>query len=69
MRLKESLMEKRKETNRSAWGTREGTGVNMIKTHYTDTWWVSELETSLVHRGHPRIARDTQRNPVSKNPK
>jgi hypothetical protein len=27
--------------------------------------WIFEFEASLVYRGHPRTARDTQKNPVS----
>jgi hypothetical protein len=29
--------------------------------------WISEFEASLVYRVSSRTARDTQRNPVSKN--
>jgi hypothetical protein len=31
--------------------------------------WIFEFEASLVYRVSSRIARDTQRNPVSKNQK
>jgi hypothetical protein len=31
--------------------------------------WLSEFEASLVYRVSSRIARVTQRNPVSKKPK
>jgi hypothetical protein len=31
--------------------------------------WISEFEASLVYRVSSRTARDTQRNPVSKNQK
>ena len=31
--------------------------------------WISEFEASLVYRVSSRIARATQRNPVSKNQK
>jgi hypothetical protein len=31
--------------------------------------WISEFEASLVYRVSSRIARDTERNPVSKNQK
>jgi hypothetical protein len=31
--------------------------------------WISEFEASLVYRVSPRTARDTQKNPVSKNQK
>jgi hypothetical protein len=32
-------------------------------------WWISEFEASLVYKVSSRIARATQRNPVSKKPK